>query len=82
MLISECKRYKVLPKKGTRVRTVVNSNTEGLPEGKVMDRYASYRISTVGVYLDFVGGSSGDIWWVDSDDGTRSFYKVDEVFDE
>jgi len=82
MLITECKKYKVLPEKGTRVRTVVNKDAEGLPDGKVMRTYTINRKNTVGIYLDFVAGSSGDIWWVDSDDGTRSIYKVDEVFDE
>lgn len=80
MDIKECKRCKLLPKKGMQVRTVINTSTN-LPIHKTFTPYIGNRRSGEGMYDDFVAGSSGDWWWVRHTDGAMAIYSSNEVFD-
>jgi len=78
MKITECKRYTILPKKGTLVTTRMKKNID-LPDWK-NSIYLVKRRNADGVYLDFVAGSSGDWWWIQHE-GDVAVYASSEVFD-
>ena len=80
MYIKRCKQLQVLPSKGTPVRTEARKNL--LVEGLSIKRhYKTARKSAAGTYLDFVAGTSGDVWWVEHENGDVAAYTTDEVFD-
>lgn len=79
MEISECKKYKIFPKKGTPVQVTISDYTV-LPEGRIVRYHNQHRSSGTGTYVDFVAGSSGDLWWINVN-GYISMYSPDEVSD-
>jgi hypothetical protein len=77
--ITECKKFKILPKSGTLVRTEIDSTLD-LPGWK-SKIYLDSRRTGFGVFLDFVAGSSGDWWWIEHTDKSIGIYNVSEVYD-
>jgi hypothetical protein len=82
MLISECKKYKILPVMETRVKTRTKSPVE-LPYGKVMNFYINHRKDADGIFIGMVKNSNertGEYWWIQHEDHV-AIYHSSEVFD-
>lgn len=79
--IAECKKERVLPKKGTPVITKPSRSSEECTGFLVKIGYLEARRSGPGIYRDFVAGCGGDVWWIEHPDGEIGAYLTDEVFD-
>ena len=83
MMIKQSKERNILPEIGTLVVT----STKILPEKEcygffVKEQYIKARKpSTNGVYIGYVPGAGGDIWWIKHEDETIGAYLVNEIFD-
>lgn len=81
MNIFECKKNNRLPKRGIRVKTIIDENacTDGF---LVNDNNIKTRKNGVGIFWDYVPGAGGDLWWIKHDDESVGAYCFDEVFKE
>jgi len=84
--IAQCKERNILPQLGTRVQIVEPLQLEPSQCDSffVKPNYIRARkAGAKGMYLSWVAGAGGDLWWIKHDDGdVVAVYMSTEVVDE
>lgn len=81
MNIEECKKFKMLPKPGQMVLTILDDSLD-LPSGKVINRYVENRLSAIGRFVEAAKESGGNYWYIENEiNKTIGIYHYSEVFD-
>ena len=81
--VIKAKKNMVLPEHGTEVK--ITSNIM-LPEECIgfcvkQEYIDARRPNENGIYVGWVGGNGGDVWWIKHEDGSIGCYEYTEIID-